>query len=281
VKGWSFAFTRKWAGYLALVIVFAIVCVSLGFWQLARRAEAYVEIDRIQSNWSAEPVALGDALPDRTAFDPDDKYLPVTMTGTYITDEQRLVRNRPRDQNPGFEVLTPLRLADGSVFIVDRGWVPTGSKQDAPDAVPAAPQGEVEVVARLKAGEPRIAGRSASGDQIATIELDDLATKLGEPTYTGAYGLMASETPGVTTRPLAAEKPAIDEGPHLSYAFQWFVFALMAFVGFGWALVQEYRVVNAEDPAEAERAAERARRKAAKARTDAIIEDEILDSTIQ
>ncbi|MET0975457.1 MAG: SURF1 family protein [Leifsonia sp.] len=278
MTGWSFAFSRRWLGYFALVVVFALVCVSLGFWQIARRAEARAEIDRIETNWNAEPVELADALPSLDSFEESQKYLPVTMTGVYLADEQRLARNRPRDQSPGFEVLTPLQLADGSVFIVDRGWLPTGSRQDAPDVVPDAPEGEVTVVARLKAGEPHIAGRSASGNEVATIQLDDLAADLGEPTFTGAYGLLDSEVPAADSRPLAAQKPPLDEGPHLSYAFQWFVFAILGFIGFGWAVRQEYRTINADDPEERERAEERARRRARKAKSDAAIEDEILDS---
>ncbi|MEL4318367.1 SURF1 family protein [Leifsonia sp. YIM 134122] len=278
MTGWSFAFSRRWIGYLALVVVFALVCVSLGFWQIARRAEALAEIDRVESNWSAEPVPLDDALPELDSFDISQKYLPVTMTGVYLTDDQRLARNRPRDGSPGFEVLTPLQLADGTVFIVDRGWLPTGSQQDAPDEVPEAPSGEVTVVARLKAGEPRLAGRSASGNEVATIELTDMAELVGEPTYTGAYGLLDSEVPAAATRPSAAEKPALDEGPHLSYAFQWFVFALLGFIGFGWAVRNEYRMLNADDPEERERALERERRRAKKAKTDAAVEDEILDA---
>ncbi|KQQ95293.1 sortase [Leifsonia sp. Leaf325] len=278
MTGWSFAFSRRWIGYLALVVVFALVCVSLGVWQIARRAEALAEIDRVESNWSAEPVALDDALTELDSFDISQKYLPVTMTGVYLSDDQRLVRNRPRDGSPGFEVLTPLQLADGTVFIVDRGWLPTGSQQDAPDAVPEAPSGEVTVVARLKAGEPRLAGRSASGNEVATIELADMAELVDEPTYTGAYGLLDTEVPAAETRPAAAEKPALDEGPHLSYAFQWFVFALLGFIGFGWAVRNEYRMLNADDPDERERALERERRRAKKAKTDAAIEDEILDA---
>ncbi|MET1017217.1 MAG: SURF1 family protein [Leifsonia flava] len=278
MTGWSFAFSRRWIGYLALVVVFALVCVSLGFWQIARRAEALAEIDRVESNWSAEPVPLDDALPELDSFDISQKYLPVTMTGVYLTDDQRLARNRPRDGSPGFEVLTPLQLADGTVFIVNRGWLPTGSQQDAPDVVPEAPSGEVTVVARLKAGEPRLAGRSASGNEVATIELADMAELVGEPTYTGAYGLLDSEVPAAESRPAAAEKPALDEGPHLSYAFQWFVFALLGFIGFGWAVRNEYRMLNADDPEERERALERERRRAKKAKTDAAVEDEILDA---
>lgn len=276
MSGWKFAFSRRWAGYLALTILFAAVCSGLGVWQLARRDQALAEINKVATNFDAAPVPVTDALPTRDAFSESQKWLPVELTGTYLTDEQLLVRNRPL-QGPGFEVLTPLLLTDGTVFVVDRGWLPTGARQDAPDQVPEPPSGQVTVVARLKAGEPTLPGRGASGNQIATINLSDVAQRVGQPTYTGAYGLMASEDPAPAERPIAVTKPSPDEGPHLSYAFQWFVFALLAFVGFGWAVRQEYRIVNIDDPLEQDRAAERARRKAAKRRSDADIEDALLD----
>ena len=275
--GWRFAFTRRWAGYLALTILFAAVCSGLGLWQLARRADALTEMSKVETNYAADPVPLADALPGLESFSESQKWLPVVMTGTYLTDDELIARNRPLQINPGFEVLTPLLLADGSVFIVNRGWLPTGQTADAPASVPAAPSGEVTVVARLKAGEPLLPGRSATGNQIATINLDDVAGRLGLPTYTGAYGLMATEDPAPDERPVAVTRPVKDEGPHLSYAFQWFVFALMGFVGLGWAIRQEYRTVNFDDPQERVRAAERARRQAAKPRSDSEIEDELID----
>ena len=97
--------------------------------------------------------------------------------------------------------------------------------------------------------------------------------------YTGAYGLMASEDPAPDTRPTAVVRPPADEGPHLSYAFQWFVFGVLAFLGLGWAVREEYRTVNSEDPEEQKRAEERARRRAAKPRSDSEVEDELLDSS--
>jgi len=277
VIGWKFAFTRRWAGYLALTILFAAVCSGLGLWQLARRADALAEMDKVETNYAADPVPLAEALPDLDTFSESQKWLPVVMTGTYLTNEELIVRNRPLQINPGFEVLTPLLLADGSVFIVNRGWLPTGQTADAPASVPSAPSGVVSVVARLKAGEPLLAGRSATGNQIATINLDDVATRLGLPTFTAAYGLMATEDPAPDERPVAVTRPVKDEGPHLSYAFQWFVFALMGFVGLGWAIRQEYRTVNFDDPGERIRAADRARRQAAKPRSDSEIEDELID----
>ena len=278
MTGWRFVFSRRCAGYLALTILFAAVCSGLGVWQLARRDEALTELFKIDSNFDSQPIPVTEALPELTDFDESQKWMPVELTGSYLTDDEMLARNRPLNVNPGFEVLTPLLLTDGTIFIVNRGWLPTGQEQDAPDTVPAPPSGTVTVVARLKASEPDLPGRTASGDQVATINLTTIAERFDQPTYTGAYGLMDTESPTATDkRPTAVTKPIRDEGPHLSYAFQWFVFGLLAFIGLGWAVREEYRAVNADDPEERERADERARKRAAKPRNDAEIEDALLD----
>ncbi len=268
---WQLARTRRWLGYLALVVVFAVVCCALGMWQFARRAEARAEIERVENNYDSQPVAIDEVLPELGAFDEDDEWLPVRVTGTYLVDEQLLARARPLEGDVGFEVLTPLLLENGSVLVVDRGWIPTGTEGDEPDAVPAPPRGEVTVTARIKPGEPLIAGRSAPEGQIATIHLPDLAERLDRPTYTGAYGLLVSEDPAVEDMPTAATRPEPDEGPHLSYALQWFVFAIMGFFALGWALRQEHRALTADPDAPPVPS----RRKRA---TDAEVEDAILDA---
>ncbi len=278
MSNWGFAFSRRWLGYLALVIVFAIACTLLSMWQLARRDEARIEIDRVETNWDATPRQLPQVLWSRNEFDEDDTWTPVTATGRYLVDEQFLVRGRPFNGLPGFEQLVPLQLDDGSVFIVNRGWLQVGNAQDTPDFIPEPPSGEVTVVARLKPGEPIVAGRSAPDGQIATINLPQLAEQLGLPTYTAAYGLLESEDPASTALPAAAARPVADEGPHLSYAFQWLVFGVMAFIGLAWAVRQEYRFRNEDDPEEQARAADRAKRQAAKPRSDSEVEDELLDA---
>ena len=232
---------------------------------------------KLDANYDSAPAPVATLLPALDAFEGSKEWSPARMRGTYLSHEQLLVRTRPLGGNPGFEVLVPLLLEDGTVFIVDRGWVPTGSSHDSPDAVPAAPAGTVEVIARLKPGESRISGRTAPEGQVATIELDDIAGTLDAPVYTGAYGLMVSESPAAAENPTPLPRPARDEGSHLSYAFQWFVFAVLGFIGLGWAIRQEYRLANAEDPDERKRAAERARRKALRPLTDAEIEDALLD----
>ncbi|MGN6427450.1 MAG: SURF1 family cytochrome oxidase biogenesis protein [Leifsonia sp.] len=278
--GWRFAFSKRWLGYLAFAIAFAIACGFLSNWQLARSKEAAAANALIAANFDSRPVPLTEELPSLTAYSPKQEWTRVTVTGTYEPDKEILARNRPFNGNPGFEVLTPLRTADGALFIVDRGWVPTGSSTDAPDSVPAAPSGTVTVIARLKASEPAIPGRSATGMQVGTIQLSVVKQKLdGADVYTGAYGLLDSQTPAPASAPTptVTDPPTQDEGLHWSYMIQWIIFALIGFFGLGYALRTEYRKRNEHDPAEKARAAERARRRAQK-RTDAEVEDELLDA---
>lgn len=273
---WRFVLTARWARYLVFALVFAAACAGLAAWQIARRDEKVAEISRILGNYDAAPVPLEQAMPDGAAFTMGEEWRPVATSGQYVAAEQLLVRNRPRDGQAGFEVLVPFATGGGRLFLVDRGWVPAGKDLGAPASVPAAPQGRVTVIARLKPSEPGVAGATSASGVLASIQLDEVARVLAEPVDTGAYGLLVSEDPAPPDQPLAAARPALDEGPHLSYAFQWVAFALIGFSGLAFAVRQEYRYRNAEDPDERRKAAARAARKAARP-TDADAEDELLD----
>lgn len=237
---------RRWAGYVIFVVVFAIGCGLLSWWQWSRNAEAQAEIDRVAANWDATPSAVADVLPRLSSWTLDDEWRPVELRGRYLRSEQTLVRNRVANGRPGFEVLVPLRLTDGRVFIVDRGWIALGDRQDVPRSIPSAPSGEVTVVARLRQGEPELPGRTAPRGQIPTVHLPTLADEVGAPTYTGAYGLLASESPAPATRPQAMARPDPDLGPHISYALQWIAFGILAFVGLGWAIRHDRRMARVE-----------------------------------
>ena len=124
---------RRWGGYLALVIAFAIACGFLSWWQWSRNAETVAETKLVDANWSRPAVPLGDLVPGLGSWRHSDEWREVTLQGRYLAEEQLLVRNRVRNDNPGFEVIVPFRLDDGRVFIVDRGWLPIGAKQDTPE----------------------------------------------------------------------------------------------------------------------------------------------------
>ncbi|MCS6575052.1 SURF1 family protein [Curtobacterium poinsettiae] len=279
--GWRFVRSRRWLGYFAIAVAFAIVCTLFGMWQWDRRNEAVRQNEQVAQNYDHTPVPLDRALPRASSWQDEQEWLRVSVTGRYDVDSQLLVRNRVHNGQPGFEVLTPLVTSEGRAFIVDRGWVPTGNAQDAPDHVPAPPSGEVTAVVRLQQSEPRIPGRSdpKDTDQVQSVTLADVANKVDDPIWTGAYGQLASESPAPTeARPLGWDRPNADTGLHLSYFIQWFLFAAGGFGFLAYVMVQEYRNLNQDDPEERERALERERRKNLKPKTDAEIEDELIAS---
>lgn len=278
MNNWRFALSRRWFGYLAMAVVFAAICIALSHWQVARLDETRTANELISRNYNSEPSALADELPTLTSYSASQEWRQVTVTGRYLRDAQLLVRNRPLNGQPGFEVLDPLLLPDGRVFVIDRGYVPTGNRQDTPDVVPEPRSGTVTVTAHLQAGEPNLVGRTGVKGQLATVHLPDVAKLVDRPTYTRAYGLMISESPAASTIPAPQPQPQLDEGLHISYAIQWILFGIMAFFGLGYAIRQEYRLRNADDPEERERAEDREQRRLAKPRSDAEVEDEILES---
>jgi cytochrome oxidase assembly protein ShyY1 len=244
----------RWAIYIALAVVFAIACAFLANWQFSRNEERSAQLALVEANYDAAPVALDDVIPAGGALAPEDQWQPVELVGSYVTADELLVRNRPHGGTAAFEVLVPFRLEDGRVLIIDRGWVPPGEDQPDPDAVPAPPAGEVTVVARLKPGEPLPAsGRSAPEGQVPTINLPFIAESVSPETADAlelsAYGVLVSEDPAPATAPQPLEDPSEDPGPHLSYAIQWILFAIMGFVFIGYVIRTErrHRLEDAED----------------------------------
>ena len=236
---YRFLLSARWLGWFVLVCILAAACVGLGLWQMDRRADSLADSERIESNYDAAPVPYSDASRYFDSFDESAEWKPVTLIGTYDSAEQRIVRNRPLKGRPGYEVLVPLKLDDGTAVAVNRGWLPIGDDEAGrPDTIPAAPEGRVTVVARIKPAEPALT-RSAPEGQLPSIDLAAFAEQLDYPLHQGSYGLMASEDPSTAVVPEAAPRPEVDEGLHLSYGLQWYGFALMMFLGLGYAARQE------------------------------------------
>lgn len=231
---YRFLLTPRWLAGLSLAVVLALACMALGTWQWDRREQARDRNAPVLANYALPPVALDDVLDDPTGepLARSREWTPVTVAGSYRPQDTLLLRNRSLDGRPGYHVLVPLELAPGGTLLVDRGWLPTGATGAGPDDVPSPPTGPVDVVARLRPPEPAL-DRDAPPGQVQSIDLASIAATLQDPSLaTAAYGVLASEEPAPRTGPVRLPRPVIDEGPHLSYALQWFVFALGALVGY-------------------------------------------------
>lgn len=262
----------RWGVYVLIAIAFAVACAFLSNWQFDRNESRAEQLSLVARNYDAPPVALAEAIGADGALNADDEWRPVVLQGEYLPQEQVLVRNRPHGGTSAFEVLVPFRDVDGRVFVVDRGWVPPGEEAN-PDLVPEPPSGTVEVIVRLRPGEPLpTSGRSAPEGQVPTIHLPSVAEMSGDEVITGAYGLLVSEDPAPETALGTFESPTEDPGPHLSYAIQWILFALMGFIFIGYMIrteTQKHREEAEGRPAPAKKSRRRDH--------DADTEDELLD----
>jgi cytochrome oxidase assembly protein ShyY1 len=279
VKEWRFVFSKKWLGYLGVAVVFAIICVFLSHWQWDRRSENLALQDLLDSNYNAEPVEITSVLPHLDSYSADDEFKPVSVTGHYLTDKTFLARDRSYNGYPGFEVLVPLETSRGDVFIVDRGWVPTGNTHDYPDSIPTPPSGTVTVVARLAPSEQTISTRTdiPGTNELARIQPADIQKRIQLPTYTAAYGQLKKETPAASLLPKLAQKPQVDWSLNLSYAIQWVMFALAAFGFLVYVVRQEYDALNSDEEDQRWLEEERERKRLKRGPTDADIEDDELD----
>src|SRR6476660_2044000 len=151
-SNYRFLFSPKWIAFHLLVIVLVVAMVNLAFWQPRRLHERRVFNSEVRAN-SSQPVAALDDL--RAGIDQHApiEWRRVDATGTYVPGQQFLVVNRSQNGEPGQNVVDALKLGDGSLILVNRGFVSENDK------VPAVPQGPVHVIGRLRDSERRRTGQ--------------------------------------------------------------------------------------------------------------------------
>lgn len=222
-----------------LVLALVATLVSLGTWQLERleeaRARSAAQIERLE----AAPAPVGELLDGLSLRDTDRlaelEFRRVEATGTWRPDDEVLQRGRSYQGRPGFHVLTPLDLDSGGTVLVRRGWVPFDNDLEPPVPDAAPPQGTVTVQGYLERSIPQPTGPIAQRDPaegeldvVFHADLDRLGTQLGADVLPMLVHLEAQQPPQAGPLPVPAPRPATDDGPHLSYAIQWFAFALIA-----------------------------------------------------
>jgi cytochrome oxidase assembly protein ShyY1 len=241
---YRFLLTPRWLAAAALTVAAAVIMVFLGNWQLHRYEERSKINARIDAADSTPAVPLTSVLAKPAAAGKpgaspgeDAAWTKVTVTGRYDPAHEIQARGRTVDGLVGFEIVTPLLLADGTAVLVDRGWVPSkdGDAISAPVA-PAAPTGEVTVVGQVHLSESRPAPLGQRDGRIDTrrIAVPKLAAALPFPVY-GAYVLVSDPEPGFTKVSIDHE----DAWQNGGYAVQWWLFAVMALLAYGWQARKE------------------------------------------
>jgi surfeit locus 1 family protein len=231
---YRFVLRPKWILSHLLVLLLVVLMVGLGFWQLRRLDERKELNAAVRDNASAEPIALPQNLTDDEVD--DFVWRPVLVEGEYRREDDVLVANRTLDGLPGYWLVTPLDPADGSATVaVVRGFVTRTLVAEGDVAEAVAPNGEVRVTGYVQTS--RGGGRFATGDEGAFPEITrvDLG-ELGERWDTELAPLwlqLEEQAPPIATDTLTpVPLPPQDDGPHLSYAIQWFIFSAIAVIGY-------------------------------------------------
>ena len=214
---------------LLVLVLVAAAFVRLGFWQLGRMGERR-EANRAAAAARAEPPLELGVGADWTAEELRERW--VEASGRFDHGHEILLRGQAFQGTPGVLVVTPLRLARGdSAVLVLRGFVPS------PDAV------RVNVEPLREPGTTRVRGLATpvpSGDgqpldhdghvTWARLDLPALRRRLPYPIL--PVLIRQSPDSALPSPPHRLPPPELSEGPHLSYAVQWFAFAAMT-VAFG------------------------------------------------
>ena len=246
---YRFLLSPRWIGLALLMATAATVMVGLGLWQLDRYELRSAINARIDAAGTAPPRQLAEVLDppgaSRVGPAPADgaTWSRVSVTGRYDPAHEIIARARTVNDRVGFEIVTPLVLADGTAVLVDRGWVPpAGAGAATPPLVPPAPTGEVTVVGRVHAPESRGGAPEpfAGASSVRRIAPQMLAAGLPYPVY-GAYLTLEEQTPPADPAFVPIAPNYENAWMNAGYVVQWWAFATLALVGYVVLAVKQAR----------------------------------------
>ncbi len=215
----------------ACVLMTAFGFGQLGLWQLERAAEKVesqraLELELRDSAPPVEDIPAGHLHP----ANPEMHNRHVTLTGEYDNEHSMLLLAEFFEGQIGYAVVTPLRLAsNGQLALVNRGWttgiLPANTPPDLrPVSGPVAVTAQVYVPPANAREFDNEIGASVWPLRLRSINIEILTEILGEPLFPFELRLTAGQS-GTLVRHWPAVNPDVNQ--NLSYAVQWFSFALL------------------------------------------------------
>ena len=219
-----------------LVLAAAAGCVRLGFWQLHRLGERRAR-NAIIAERAALPVVSISALQgqDTTVT----HWRRVTLRGIPDYAHEALHATRSQAGSPGVHLLTAVRPLDGAwgdtAILVNRGYMyaPNGRTIDHANAREGDTIAIEALVLSFTVAKPGTVRMPSALRAVNTLDRDTIASITGRPLAPFVLLALGDTTVRDLARPARVPPPPVTEGPHLSYALQWFGFATVFVVGFG------------------------------------------------
>lgn len=231
---------RKRGWFVAMLAAFALAgagFVALGLWQVERLGWKQDLIARVERNVNAAPTPF--PVPSQwAALTPEDEYRRLQASGRYDFDREVLVAATTA-LGAGYWVLTPLRTADGTWVLVNRGFVP-------PDVRTQVPRGEPQqsVIGLLRLTEPKrrlLQANDAAAGRWYSRDVAAIAAQQGLQGAVAPFFLDARAEQGATGWPRAGLTVLQFRNHHLVYALTWFALAAIMAGAIAYLLLDDRR----------------------------------------
>nr|WP_210330976.1 SURF1 family protein [Microvirga terrestris] len=232
---------------LATLVALAIL-IGLGTWQLQRKAWKEDLIAQIETRAYGEPGAILPEADWPTWRADQDEFRKVRVTGTFLHEFETPVYGLARGERQGapiqgYYLMTPLKLANGAVVMINRGFVPTDLRDPA-SRPESQPRGEVTITGLVRAPEARNSftpNNDPARDQWFTR--DPLALAAAHKLERVAPFLIdADASPNPGGWPRGGQTPLTLPNNHLQYVITWYGIALTligVFTAFAWRRLTE------------------------------------------
>lgn len=229
---------RRYAALALGALVFALICVGMGTFEIHRYQEKVHDNGVLRRNADAPVAALTTSLVPLTGqgaapSSSEIQYRRVSVAGRYLPAREQYVGNQTQGGRQGFYVLTPLRSGATTVLVV-RGFIAATSGLARPASVPAPPRGVVRVTGWLETPQTSDDqfGRLGHGE-IMSINPAQQAGRLGSPVYQASLTLTSGQPGAAGLSPVPLPDLGNPTGGAadwqlLSYVVQWYAFAVLA-----------------------------------------------------
>ena len=229
-------FQRKWLLATLLVLAGTTLCIRLGIWQLDRLAQRRAFNHQVESMHAMPALDLNQEQPKDIS---QMEWRAVNVQGKYDFANQVALRNQYNGSQYGYHLMTPL-VFDGGTILVDRGWIPADNDSAPADWGKYDEPGNIKLAGQIRLGQtkPAFGGVAdtlpQNGTQLELWNNADITHIASQLPYPVLPVYIQPNVDANDMEPPIPYQPTVDltEGPHLGYAFQWFTFATILFVGY-------------------------------------------------
>jgi surfeit locus 1 family protein len=219
---------------LFLIVLFA----GLGTWQVQRLQWKLALIERIESRVNAKPAALPAASRWTSISKESDEYRHVRLAGHFLHEFSTPVQ-AVSELGAGFWLVTPLCTADGSIVLVNRGFI---SAADARGRYPArradgnpcagltgSPHSFTGLLRIAEPGGGFLRDNDPANNRWFSRDVAGIAAARGlsnvAPYFVDAR--RGQDPAGAPDRPVGGLTVISFQNNHLVYAITWYALALM------------------------------------------------------